>query len=89
MCNKLCFDVSTNLLESLEDALSPRVGRHTLSDACVNTDMLQFRGWFFVSTRPRSQGYPDGVAERKSVETKTPNSAVPANSIPRKCVLCI
>jgi hypothetical protein len=31
-----------------------------MSDACVITGMFQFRSWFFVSTRPHSQGYPDG-----------------------------
>jgi hypothetical protein len=53
-----------------------------MSDACVNTDMLQLPGWFFVSTRLRSQGYPDGGCREKVSANKDA-------SMPRKCVLCI
>jgi hypothetical protein len=61
-----------------------------MSDACVNTDMLQF-SWLvlFRQLALVLKATQTGDAERKSVETKTPNSAVAANSMSRKCVLRI
>jgi hypothetical protein len=56
-----------------------------MSDACVNTDMIQFRGWFFVSTRPRSQRLPRrGVSGDRRLTMQSLQ-----NSMPRKCVVCI
>jgi NADH:ubiquinone oxidoreductase subunit 6 (subunit J) len=61
-----------------------------MSDTCVNTDMLQF-SWLvlFCQLAVVLNATQTGDAERKSVETKTPNSAVAANSMASKYVLCI
>jgi hypothetical protein len=51
--NKLCFGISDILLESLEDALSPRVGASSLGAGSVCQLAL------------RSQGHPDGGCREK------------------------
>jgi hypothetical protein len=74
--NKLCFGISDILLESLEDALSPRVGASSLGAGSVCQLALALK---VTQT---------GDAERKSVETKTPNSSR-CKTACRESVLCI